>query len=382
MTVLHIMPNVSRAFGGPTESLIGYVSAASTQGITAHIAAPRISDADRTWLVDALPSSAVLHEFGSLGRHAWVISPGLWIWLTRHCRRFDVVHVHGLFNPISSVSSRIAIARHAPLVIRPFGTLSRYTFSRRSTLKKLYFRVLDQPALREASAVHFTTEAEQVEAQRHPLSLTGRSHIVPPPWRGNLENVNQAEKTKHPTVLFMSRLHPKKNVSGLLNAWKSVSAEYPEAELIVAGNGDDDYVEMLQDQVSNLNIGQSVSFPGFVTGGEKDRLLRTSWLFVLPSHQENFGVAVLEALASGLPVVISDAVQLDAFVTANDLGMVVSRDESAVASALKTALGDQAWLTDRAERAPKAVAETFSLTRVGNQLHTMYASARRKSITT
>jgi glycosyltransferase involved in cell wall biosynthesis len=133
---------------------------------------------------------------------------------------------------------------------------------------------------------------------------------------------------------------------------------------------------MLHDRVDNLGIGQSVSFPGFVTGEEKDRLLRTSWLFVLPSHQENFGVAVLEALAAGLPVVISDAVQLDAFVTANDLGKVVPRETSVISSALTTALGEPEWLSERARRAPGAVAETFSLERVGKQLQAMYKSIK------
>lgn len=368
------MPNVSRAFGGPTESMIGYVSAASTQDITAHVAAPRVGEADREWLTNALPASTTLHEFASLGRHAWVLAPGLWTWLAQNGHCYDAVHVHGLFNPISSISARIAVARNMPLVMRPFGTLSRYTFSRRSTLKNLYFRLLDRPALLRANAVHFTTEAEREEAKRHDLSLNGRSHVVPPPWRGDVGAVDNAKKTEHPTVLFMSRLHPKKNITGLLEAWQSVSQAYPKAELIIAGSGGDEYTDMLHERVDDLELEQSVSFPGFVTGEEKARLLRTSWLFVLPSHQENFGVAVLEALAAGLPVVISDAVQLDAFVTAKDLGKVVPRDASAISSALTSVLGDRQWLADRAERAPGAVAETFSLDRVGEQLRAMYAS--------
>nr|WP_281253329.1 glycosyltransferase [Longibacter salinarum] len=366
------MPNVSRAFGGPTESLIGYVSAASTQGITAHIAAPGVGNEDREWLVNALPPSATLHEFTSLGRHAWVVAPGLWTWLVINGHRFDAVHVHGLFNPISSISARIAAARDMPLVMRPFGTLSKYTFSRRSKLKNLYFRLLDRPALLQANTIHFTTEAEREEAKRHNLSMTGRSHVIPPPWRGDIEEIDQDDKTKHPTVLFMSRLHPKKNVLGLLEAWQNVSQEHPRAELIIAGSGEDEYVDMLHARVRDLGIEHSVSFPGFVTGEDKARLLKTSWLFVLPSHQENFGVAVLEALAAGLPVVISDAVQLDAFVTANDLGKVVPRETPAISSALTTALDDPKWLSDRAKRAPTIVADQFSLEQIGKQLKAMY----------
>jgi len=366
------MPNVSRAFGGPTESLIGYAQAAATQDITVHVAAPTIDAEDRAWLQDALPASTTLHEFASVGRHAWVVAPGLWIWLWRHASTYDAIHVHGLFNPVSSLSARIAVASGTPTVMRPFGTLSRYTFSRRSRLKRLYFRLLDRPALRGAEAIHFTTEAERKEASRLDLALEGRSHIVPPPWRGRTGMSERAEKTAHPTVLFMSRLHPKKNVRGLIDAWAQVVASHPDAELIVAGSGEEAYVQTLHERVATHGIQDRVSFPGFVTGDEKQRLLSSSWVFALPSHQENFGVAVLEALAAGLPVVISDAVQLDAFVEAHDLGHIVPREVSAIATALDHALTDDTWRTERATRAPRAVDETFGLEQVGERLRAMY----------
>ena len=107
---------------------------------------------------------------------------------------------------------------------RPFGTLSRYTFSRRSTFKQLYFALLDRPALRRVEAIHFTTEAERTEADR-------------------------------PTVLFMSRLHPKKNVRGLLHAWTRVVEQRPDAQLWVAGDGDEAYVHGLHHLVADRPVG-------------------------------------------------------------------------------------------------------------------------------
>ncbi|WP_251929734.1 glycosyltransferase [Salinibacter ruber] len=372
MTVLHVMPNVSRAFGGPTESLIGYAQAARMQDLDVHVAAPSVSADDEAWLREQLPE-AKFNFFRSAGQHAYVVAPGLWRWLWRQADRFDAVHVHGLFNPVSSLSARIGIARGVPTVMRPFGTLSRYTFTRRSTLKQLYFALLDRPVLRRAAAVHFTTEAERDEADRLSIDLDGRSAVVPPPWRGETTTADMEEKADRPTVLYMSRLHPKKNVQGLLRAWAQVVADRPDAQLWVAGDGGDDYVQRLQNTVAEHGLGDSVSFLGFVSGDEKQRVLREAWAFALPSHQENFGVAVLEALATGLPVVISGEVQLRSFVEENDLGRVVDRsDPSAIAKGLLEVLSNEATRRRVAEEGPVAVRDSFSIERVGEQLRAMY----------
>ncbi|MCS4142577.1 glycosyltransferase [Salinibacter ruber] len=122
-------------------------------------------------------------------------------------------------------------------------------------------------------------------------------------------------------------------------------------------------------------LGDSVSFLGFVSGTEKKRALREAWAFALPSHQENFGVAVLEAVAPGLPVVISGEVQLRSFVESHDLGLVVDRTEpSAIAAGLRAVLSDEAGCRRVAEAGPAAVREAFSVERVGEQLVEMHES--------
>jgi glycosyltransferase involved in cell wall biosynthesis len=368
------MPNVSRAFGGPTESLIGYAQAARTQDIDVHVAAPAVSTEDEAWLRKQLPGVS-FHFFASAGRHAWIVAPGLWAWLWRRAGGYDAVHVHGLFNLVSSLSLHVATLRGVPVVSRPFGTLSRYTFSRRSALKRLYFALLDRPALRRVDAIHFTTEAERTEADRLSLDLEGRAYVVPPPWHGDAAPPDLAATADQPTVLFMSRLHPKKNVAGLIEAWSHVVNEQPAAQLWIAGDGDDAYVQGLHDTVATRNLGDSVSFLGFVSGTEKRRVLREAWAFALPSHQENFGVAVLEAIAAGLPVVLSAAVQLRAFVEAHDLGGVVDRtDPAAIAEGLQALLTDEAARTRIAAEGPQVVQDTFSVARVGRQLRSLYAS--------
>ncbi len=141
----------------------------------------------------------------------------------------------------------------------------------------------------------------------------------------------------------------------------------------MAGDGDDDSVQRLHDTVVAHGLGDSVSFLGFVSGDEKQRVLREAWAFVLPSHQENFGVAVLEAVAAGLPVVISGEVQLRSFIEDKELGRIVDRtDPAAIAAGLRAVLSDEAGRRRVAEAGPAAVRETFSVERVGEKLWELY----------
>lgn len=376
MTVLHVLPNVSRSFGGPTQSLIGYARSAASTGIDVGVAAPQPPSGDAAWLQKQVPE-ATFHFFEAVGTHTLVTSPKLWAWLLSHeaSRAYDIIHIHGLFNLLSSVSSWICCLQDRSFLIRPFGTLSRYTFSRRWMLKQLYFQLIDRPVLRRASTIHFTTEAEKEEASRLAIDLDGRAHVVPPPLLRNGASVAERSPADRPTVLFLSRLHPKKNVLGLLNAWRRVVDECPEAQLWIAGDGADEYVTELKAQVRRLELKDQVSFLGFVRGAEKERVLREAWAFALPSHQENLGVAVLEAIAAGLPVVISPDVQVKSFVEDYDFGHVVPRDASMLANALTLVLENESMQRRVADQGPDAIEESFSTDVVGEQLAEMYSAA-------
>ena len=158
-------------------------------------------------------------------------------------------------------------------------------------------------------------------------------------------------------------------------------------------------MERLHDTVAEHDLGDSVSFLGFVSGTEKQRVLREAWAFALPqskttssadspdssrdrlvgiraSQQEHFGVAVLEAVAAGLSVVISGAVQLRAFVEDHDLGVIVDRsDPFAIPAGLEAVLADEAGRRRVAAAGPAAVQATFSVGRVGEQLGALYQQA-------
>lgn len=370
--ILHVAPSVGKSYGGPTYSLWGYVRAALGAGCTVTVLAPRPAPGDES----AVPAGATLETFPARGGGAFVVAPALWRWLRDHGAEYDVIHVHGLFNPVSTLASRICVRRGWPLVIRPFGTLSRFTFThRRGTLKRLWFRVLERANIARAGAVHFTTEGERDNAAFLGLELRDRAHVVPPPWIAP----GHRDKTRHagpPTVLLLGRLHPVKAVESVLAAWPLVLDVVPDARLVIAGDGDADYVSRVHGLAGPLERTGSVRFTGFVEGHAKQRLFSDATVFVLPSHHENFGIAVLEAIANGLPVVISPEVQLAPFVAEHALGVIAPREPRALAAAIAGALGD-APLQERCRtRGAGIVERCFSTESVGARLLTMYDAAR------
>ena len=347
LAVLHAMPNLTRPFGGPIEALIGFVHAAGDHA-TATIVGPACPDAEREWLAAQLPPSTRI-VFGS--------SETL-------IRRADVVHVHGLLNWHSSSAARTTLSLGRPLVLGPFGTLSRYTFThRRRLLKQAYFAAIDAPSVRRAHAMHFTTEAERDEAAWHGIDFVGRSHIVPPPWRSPAP-VTRSHTGN--TVLFLGRLHPKKGLDVLLDAWPRVSASREAARLVIAGTGDKRF---------STSPHPGVDYVGFVSGQTKAECLANADVFVLPSHNENFGIAVLEAIAAGVPAVVSPGVQLAPWVAEQRLGVIADRDPAALADAILSVLGDAELRSRVAQNGAEAVTRTFGLPRVAPALLDMYHSA-------
>jgi glycosyltransferase involved in cell wall biosynthesis len=173
-----------------------------------------------------------------------------------------------------------------------------------------------------------------------------------------------------------------KNVEALVAAWPAVRARMHQARLVIAGTGDDHYTARLRDDVDRLAISESVTFSGFVSGKDKALLLASASAFVLPSHHENFGVAVLEALAAGVPVVVSEHVQLAPFVAENNLGLVTSADSGALSEALIKVLTDSSLRTGIRERGPIAVERDYSPAAIAPLLMSMYESAAGSAVLT
>lgn len=370
------MPSLARRYGGPVTALVGYVSAGAVRGVVSTVVGPRCDDVDQTWLQERMPGATIMSQRAA-GQGPWSGAPAVLPTVARELRRADLVHVHGLLNPTSSLAARLGIGAGTPVVIGPFGTMSHYTFAHgHAFAKRLYFRMLDARNLRCASALHFTTAAEREEATWRGIDVNGRAYIVPPPYEVSTDAVRPPPTLEVPVVLFLGRLDPKKGVDVLLESWRHVVDECPTAQLRIAGSGSACYAAALHRRArSVLRDATSVQFLGFIGGADKSRHLGDASVVVLPSHHENFGIAVLDAVAAGVPVVVAPGVQLAPWVLEQGVGRVAERSPAVLARAIVDVLRDTALRQHVAAVGREVVARTYGPDAVAPALEAMYQGA-------
>lgn len=381
MRALHVIPSLSLAHGGPTRALAMMERALTAEGVTVETVT---SDDDGPRGRLNRPLAVPVQENGVTRRYfprrtvLYKASPALGRWLARHVRDYDVVHIHALFSYSSIAASRAARRAGVPYVLRPLGTLARYGVTqRRPWLKRASMALFEEPALRAAAAVHFTSEAERIEAEAWGIPM--RSRVLPL----GVEPLAATDDTRvrrqfpalgeGPYLLYLSRLDPKKNLEGLLDAWALVAPQFGAVQLLVAGGGEPGYAAALHARATTLGLDARVVWAGPIDGALKASALAGAEVFVLPSFSENFGIAAAEALMAGLPCVLGRGVAIAAEVEAAGAGWATLPDAPSIAGALRQALalsGDQRAAMARAAR--DLAEQRFSAQAMGRGLAALY----------
>lgn len=261
-------------------------------------------------------------------------APDLVRWLRVNARNYDAILVSGLWQ-YQTLGARQALAKGpTPYFVFPHGMLDpwfRTTYPAKHLVKQALWWVAEGPLLAHARAVLFTSEEERLRAQGvfRPYKMNGvvvnygtLPAVGDPQKQGAAFRATVPELGNRPYLLFLSRIHPKKGCDLLVEAFAGVAGAPPELNLVIAGPDQAGLVNTLRGQAERLGIGGKVHFPGMLTGDAKAGALRDAEAFVLPSHQENFGIVVAEALAAGTPVLISDQVYIWREIVADGAGLV------------------------------------------------------------
>jgi glycosyltransferase involved in cell wall biosynthesis len=254
-------------------------------------------------------------------------TPALRPWLRRELPRFDAAVVHGMWQYHGYAFAREARRRGVPYFVYPHGMLDPWfnrTYPLKHLKKQLYWWLAEARVLRDAAGVLFTCEEERRLARTAFRPWRCREVVVnygcaapPPPSPAQTAAFRACcpELGDRAFLLYLSRIHEKKGVDLLLRAYAETLAANPPGAavpaLVVAGPcADAAYLAQLQQSVTNLPAGGRVFWPGMLEGDAKWGAFRAADAFVLPSHQENFGIAVAEALACGTPALISNQVNI------------------------------------------------------------------------
>jgi glycosyltransferase involved in cell wall biosynthesis len=290
-------------------------------------------------------------------------------WLMEYIGSYDVVHVHALFSYTSVVACRAARAAGVPYIIRPLGVLTRYGITqRRAVLKQLSVRWVEGPLLRDAAAVHFTLPMEQTEAED--LGIPLRAVVVPLGLEA--QPLPTASGDTPPTVLFLSRIDPVKNIEALLLAWARCRGGFPTWRLVVAGSGHPDYIQRLCDYGASLGLGASVDWAGHVTGDDKTRLMAEATVFVLPSFSENFGIAAAEALLAGKPCLFTPGVAVGAMAAEQGAAALSELDAECLGTVLNGLMGNGELRQQLGRKAKEFAQAELSSVIMGQRLAGLY----------
>ncbi len=185
-------------------------------------------------------------------------------------------------------------------MVAPRGTISEWALNHHALRKKIFWRLLQEQTLRRADTFHATAEEEYLDLRRlgfrQPVCVIPNGIDVPP-----LEKPLPKEQRQ---LLYLGRIHKKKGIDLLLRAWAAVEPRFPDWTLVVAGPDDGGYLPEYQALAERLHLAR-VHFPGPLYGEEKLAAYRRASLYVLPTHSENFGVTVAEALAAGTPAIVT-----------------------------------------------------------------------------
>jgi glycosyltransferase involved in cell wall biosynthesis len=280
----------------------------------------------------------------------------------------DVYHAHGLWEMPLHDTVRTARKRGAPYMISPHGMLEAWSLEQ-SRLKKAVASVLYQRKdLVRCGCLHATAPREVASFRSYglenPVAVVPNS--VEMALFDDLEEHRRGLEERFPqmadrrVVLFLSRIHPKKGIPNLLGAWARLREDFPDWLVVIAGPDEVGHMEEVQAQVDELDLGPDLLFTGPLYGDDKLGALGAADIFCLPSHSEGFSIAILEALASRLPVVITHGCNFPE-VARRDAGQVVGANPEEVEAALRTLM--EAEPRERraiGERARRLVAEEYS----------------------
>lgn len=331
MKILRIIESLDPKKGGPAYSVRESSRMLTEMG---HQVTVLTLDHGGRRLNDAVPFEYVaigpgLFRFG--------FSLRFWRWLRKHVSRFDLVAVHGIWQ-WPSLCYRLTAPAGQRSFVMPHGSLDvwdRDLHPAKFALKQLYWRLVEKPLFRKVTSCYFTSTAEHAAAIAQ-FGLDGINATTIPYGAVAAGGARlEAMATDARVFGYMGRIHPKKGFDVLLDAFASVVDHGADCRLRIAGTGDQGYLKELRARAEHLGISGCVDWVGEVSGPDKHSFLASLGLFVLPSHQENFGLAVAEALSAGTPVLISDQVNICDVVRGYKAGLVVPRSVAAFSEAMR-----------------------------------------------
>ncbi|HYP57281.1 MAG TPA: glycosyltransferase [Beijerinckia sp.] len=356
MIILHVIHSVNPETGGPIEGIFSSAGVLLDQGCQREIVS--LDSPHDPW-VKSCPLTVyplgIKHPKYPAWRQKfpWLrygYTPHLVPWLKENAHRYDAIIVNGLWNYVAFGSWRALSKCKTPYFVYPHGMLDPWlkNFAVKAVAKQVLWWFSEGPLLANARRVLFTTEEERVLARNifwpykcqemvvayGSLDVTGDPQTQEAAFQARLPQIAGRR-----FLLFLSRIHPKKGCDLLIEAFANVAAKDPDLDLVMAGPDSVGWVENLQAAASKHGIAHRIHWPGMLKGDAKWGAFRSCEAFVLPSHQENFGIVVAEAMSCGRPVLTTSKVNTWREVQDCGGGLISSDDQAGIIELLNLFVG-------------------------------------------
>ena len=385
MKILHVIASLAPRYGGPVKVCRELCEQLAKKGNIVSIFTTNLNFPKG--LMD-VPINKKVQENGvgiqyfPVQFRPWVYSQGLGKELKCYIRYFDIVHIHGLYRYPQSIAAHYARKHAIPYIVRPHGSLDPFLYRnpRNRFIKRIYEYLIEFRNLNQASAVHFTTEEER-QLTRF-LDLKADSVVVPNgilmnrynslPQKEGFRKKYGLDRKK--VVLHLGRINFKKGLDLLIKGFSQVARRHTDYVLVIAGPDNEGYSRNVKTWIREERIEDRVVFTGMLCENEVLEAFVGADVFALPSYTENFGMAVVEAMACGLPVVISDRVNIWREVKSAGAGEVIPCNADMLADALERLLDDPVLCKTMGKAGKKLTKAEYNLDRVTDKLIDVYTN--------
>ncbi len=362
MRVIHTVAAISEEAAGPSYSVVRLCEALIAEG-------ELVTLTSLDWATMISPPAFLKRFPPGFGPSRLGSSPSMRHWLaqTAMAGEVNLIHNHGIWMMPNVYPGWVGKKTGIPLIVSPRGMLSDWAMKSGSPMKRLFWPLVQRPALNATTCFHATAESEYAEIRR--LGFKQPVAIIP---NGiDIPECSSKPSVEPPTLLFLGRIHPKKGLDLLLPAWAVVQKHFPEWRLRVVGPDNGGYLQRLRQWASELKL-ERIEFTGPLVGQAKWQAYRNASLFVLPTYSENFGLTVAEALAAGTPSIVTKGAPWQGLVT-HQSGWWIDTSLDALAATLEDALSrPRNELEAMGRRGREWIEADFRWQRVGQQMAQTY----------
>lgn len=294
---------------------------------------------------------------------------------------FDIIHIHGIWHYPCFIAAKIARREKIPYIITPHGALEPWCLEYKRFKKKIYYKLAQEKQLRDAAIIHAITRQEANNIGK----LIPRARVMVVPNGVDLpERLNDEEKKLYEhkyeylsgkkTILFLGRIHPKKGLDILIRAYAIAKKAGIGHILVIAGPDEVGWKKTLRRIADEAGVEDSVFFIGFIEGKEKQYVLETADIFIMPSHSEGFSVAILEAMSFSKPVIITKGCNFPE-IEKEGAGIVVDPTEEEIAKAIIRMASDVELARYMGDNARNLIINEYTWDKIASRTIQMYKEA-------